>query len=287
MSKRSMTAIVVVALVINAFVLWSQRRPKVRHIDSRSARVETLSKWESLSVTPFTESTENLANALRKYASRECVDLPPKWLVPFDDLSPPQQDDLLKTAAELLNCYSKSDGGELVKYMQTRNENLVPKLKLAAIESLVTSQVVEQTEAENLSDLEIIQKAWTNEHCNTGWQAIAHDGGHLCIWRCKGCDPKSMQTLGTTDNRVFHAQAVSTHLFEPKFSFTQAHEDPEGVLLADIKVLIQHDDTFKKERSPYFIRFWFSTDDQLWHPFHLVHVRVTPPARSNPVNIMF
>lgn len=287
MSKRSLTTLLVVALVINVIFLWSQRRAKVRHIDTRSARNEKILEWESLPVVPLTEPAEELVNGLRGYPSKECPDVPAKLLVPFEALSADQNEDLFKTIADLLSCYSKSDGGELVKYMQTRKESLTPEFRQAAIESLIAAQQVDPAQVNELSDLEIIQNAWKNEKCHTGWKAIAHDAGHVCIWRCKGCDPKSMQTLGTSDNRIFHSQSVSTHLFEPKFTFDQAHKNPEGVLLADIKVLIEHDDKFKKERSPYFIRFWYSTDDLLWHPFHFVHVRVNETPQAQPVNIMF
>lgn len=288
MKTRSMTLIaVVVILAVNAWVLWSQRRTRVQHIDRDKLRAEKLLEWEAAPVNSLTETTSMLAGALRDYNRNSCSDVQKSLQVSFDQLSPAQLDDLLITTAELLACYYKSDGAELVTYMQSRNERLSTQSRKAAIDSLISSQVVNPADIDAMTDLEIIDKAWKNEHCTTGWKAIAHDAGCLCLWRCKGCDSKSMQTLGASDTRIFQAQAVSNHLFEPEWTFNEAHKQPEGVLIADIKVLIQHDSNLKNERSPYFIRYWYSEADQLWHPFHFVHVRAGKTTTTSPVSILF
>ena len=288
MKTRNILIIAAIAAVIsNAVVMWSHRRPVVRHIDAPTARVAKLLEWESLPVNPLKDSQVQLVKSLQSYKNRECSNVPSERLASFDDLNSAQQGDLVSTVAELVSCYLKSDGAALVNYMQTRNEHLSPRFRELAVESLLTSQLIRSEDAGSLSDSEIVAKVWANEGCKTRWHGIAHDAGSICVWRCEGCDPKSMQTLGTSDNRLFHSQAVSTHLFEPEWSFENAHKQSSGVLMADVKLLIQHDTSAKSERSPYFVRFWYSEADQIWHPFHFIHIRVEKNAGSNSVSMMF
>jgi hypothetical protein len=116
---------------------------------------------------------------------------------------------------------------------------------------------------------------------------VVEDAGHFCLWRCRDPAEIGKFPLGNTDTKIFRNVTNYAHLFRPAVSFFEACKQAENVLVADIGVVIQHDDFMKRERSPYFFRFWFSDHDKFWHPISMTQVSTAFTSTGPRVQLLF
>jgi hypothetical protein len=117
-----------------------------------------------------------------------------------------------------------------------------------------------------MSDKNLFSKIWDIHKINPHWQSVVEDEGGIFLWRCSGQDENLGKQIGHINKKLFQNVTAYGHLFKPAYSIHDACKQPDGVLIADVMVLIQHDEELGNVRSPYFIRFWYSYNDMRWHP---------------------
>lgn len=244
-------------------------------------------KWESSPIVALTEPVSAVKAVIEGYPIDYCPQHFGDSNVPVDQLSTAQREDLYNAVVTLLQCYEKSSANSLISYMQGRSEQFAPAVMQAAKETYAKQQRITQDELKSISDKDLFAKVWQMEKCRSFWSAIIKADGFICVWRAKNVQRTRNQPIGKYVTEVFMNTTNYTHFFEPSSSLEEACKGPEGALISDVMVVIKHTKELKEDRSPYYIRFWYSEKDHLWHPFFLKHVSTHYGASGPKVELLF
>lgn len=77
-----------------------------------------------------------------------------------------------------------------------------------------------------------------------------------------------MVQLGRNESWVWGNEKIYLPSFTSSPTFEQVSRS-NPALLADVRVLIEHDDRLDNIRSPYFMRFWYAEEFKQWRPLAL------------------
>ncbi len=271
MSRRTQVLIIfALALVAaNAAILsmkfFASSRP---HVAKEHQMVEQVLEWESLPATPLDSSMENLAEVIANFPDGPCSGEQSSSGVPLYQLSQQIKADLFIAVGGLLQCCQRSTPEAVFTYMETRGEQIDPKKASLLKDAIVEEQYTEAATLDSMDNKGLFALIWDWNRTDPKWSAVVEGTGSVCVWRCRSLDRADAATLGRANKKLFENETNYLHLFRPKQTFEDVCKS-RAVLVADVMVVIEHDDTRARDRSPYYIRFWYSPARSAWQPLQL------------------
>lgn len=279
---------IVAVVVVNGAILWNRlQRPYEPIPIADKGEVAQILEWEPLPVVSLAQPLPEVEEALTSYRFDLCPEDLNGSKVALDQLAPSEKEDLFAAIATLLQCYLQSSPTALMTYMEGRKEKFNPQIMDLVKKEKIDNGLISREELTRLSDKDFFVKVWDWHKCHTYWDSVVERAGYVCVWRSRDAAETRQRPVGKPMKRIFRNITNYAHLFQPAATFEQACGQPEGALVAEAMVLIQHNDVLKKERSPYFLRFWFSDQDKMWHPLSLSHVQANSRRMGETTDLLF
>jgi hypothetical protein len=243
MTRRQIIAAAAAVLLIaaNGAVWYARRQPERTPPNTRQVlRHQIIESWEDLPATPTTDAATALRQAItasgnleqgrsRSGGGRSVSHRPPTTR---------EQNDLLDAITGAVTAIVTADPDELAAYMKGRG------LKPPARSPQTTSAIA--------------------PHC-TG---VVVGATEVYLWKPRSLLEVSMVQLGRNESWVWGNEKIYLPSFPSSPTFEQVSRT-NPALLADVRVLIEHDDTLDNVRSPYFLRFWYAEEAKQWRPLAL------------------
>jgi hypothetical protein len=153
--------------------------------------------------------------------------------------------------------------------MAARNETPTPTILDFAIEYLSDENLAQPGFKPTKDDpTALILALWKGMRCNSHWRRLVSNGTCLSVWEMKGTELPELQKSAPR-KALFGNQATLTHVFAPP---EQSDLGNLPQLVADLTVLVRHDQALIDLVAPYYFRFRFDRSDGKWHPLELIYV---------------
>jgi hypothetical protein len=204
--------------------------------------------------------------------------------VPVEKLSEEMKEDLEKALTDILLIYAQNDPGKLLSYMAARNESPTSKILDFAIDFLTEESQAQPGFKPTKEDPTALMLAlWKGMRCNSHWSRLVDDGMCLTVWEMQEGNVPELQK-GAPRKALFGNQATLTHHFAPP---EQSSSSDSPHLIADLVVLVRHDQALKDLVAPYYFRFRFNRSDGKWHPLQLIYVDAAFDGADDDLVILF
>lgn len=266
MNRRRLIGAGLVALLIagNAAVYWYQRQPAKNPPDRRQIiRRQILSDWDGLPSVPLAEATNALTRVID---SADPADEMARLAgggraIGFREIDEALRTDLIEAIGEAINAIGSATPEALVTYMDDRGLKPDRRLIAANLPPVDGGTPPRQLIA-----------AWDQAGIDPHWEAVVPDAIAMNVYRPRSLRHVSLIFLGQTESWVWGNETIFPTIFGTRPTYEQVSRQ-KPALLADVRVLIEHDETLARERSPYFFRFWYAEDRKKWQPSVLKLVR--------------
>jgi hypothetical protein len=243
MTRRQIIAATAALLLIvaNGAVWYARRQPERTPPNTRQVlRHQIIESWEDLPATPIADAATALRQAITASGSLE-KGRNTSGIGRAVSHRPPtsrEQDDLLDAITGAVTAIVAANPDELAAYMKGRG------LKEPARSQPTTSAIA--------------------PHC-TG---VVVGATEVYLWKPRSLLEVSMVQLGRNESWVWGNEKIYLPSFTSSPTFEQVSRS-NPALLADVRVLIEHDDSLDNIRSPYFLRFWYAEEAKQWRPLAL------------------
>lgn len=285
------TLIVGLALGATATAQFPRNRPaptaegveRVRKMYAEQA--ELLAEWDKGEVESL--DSKDLAKIISSISDKGTGAVPQDGTkVDLDSLAAETKNDLNNAIVGLIRAYcSELQTTAVIVYMKERNE--VPdKPFIDKVRSeLLKQDKLSGDDIKQLSDDDVL-RFFHGDDIQSHWAGIQINESNIHVWKASQfLAEKTIQDFGREYWAIFPGLTSYSHTFSPKTSLNDESNNNGSVLIADVKLLIRLDDKLLSKPAPYFIRFWFCTADNKWHPFQLKRCLLS--SRSDGVNLQF
>lgn len=280
MQRRTLLGVAAAVLVVgaNAVVWFLQREPDVAPPDTRGLiRDQLIASWRGLPSAPLAEATEAIGAAIDATSDQSTTPDAPELrrFVSFRTLTPDQRDDLVRAAGDLVSAIGSRDAASLLAY--ARDRGLRP----------VSEAFRERAIAIGRPDATDLEELLADPATDPRWAGVVPAATYVRAWRPHALRRVSLMHLGRSAAWAWGNETVFGSLFASSPTFVQASQ-PEVAVLADVRVVIEYDESLDNHRGPCFFRFWLSDKDNRWRPIALKIVRTDgPPAGDAAPAIVF
>ncbi|TWT94797.1 hypothetical protein Pla108_36470 [Botrimarina colliarenosi] len=275
MNRRQAIGFALVALVVVANVaLWYARQEPVRRPPNARATIhkQLTSHWRDLPARPIGEAKAAIGEALDFAAGsgpgRDAAEV--RRVTSFQSLPDDSRADLLDALTGAVAAIAAGQPEALRSYMQARGMAVDAKAVGSA----------------GGAGREGFASLFAAEQVDPHWAAVVPEATSVRVWQPRSLRNVSMVQLGENESWVWDNETVIRSPFVSRPTFVEvSRRDP--AMLADARVLIEHDDALKNERSPYFFRFWRCETPPQWRPLALKLVRTTGEKSEAAPVILF
>lgn len=130
---------------------------------------------------------------------------------------------------------------------------------------------------------------------NSHWHSLAAEECTWQPWNGSGMAVDEIRQIETDPlsnplstaavlSQLFQGSSVAQPNFIPaKGSLGKELKTSEPVLLADVKLVIQLDQSLNNERVAYIVRFWFNRTAKQWQPIAFVGIPWSPTINAMPM----
>lgn len=262
-------------------------------LEQQGEKGQTQIEWFSQTSTLIRH--DDLVGLVQELESPECLTLPKGanrvWL---RDLDGNVRLQLEQAVVDLICAYAVDTPEAIQKYMEARGESIRPEMIDVYRSVLVEKHGVELPALNALPNEQLFRTWWENGRVSSHWRGIVLESSCLIVWKSGSVPPDRIRDSlahgpdqkaywDFTYVRARHFQSPAGHSLEDE------HRSRGNVLLADFSILIEHDEELMGDRIPYLFRFWYDSQDALWHPLHLscVAPHGSPIAQRGYVTTVF
>jgi hypothetical protein len=243
MTRRQIiaAAAAVLLIVANGAVWYARRQPERTPPNTRQVlRHQIIESWEDLPATPIADAATALREAITASGSLERGRNAAGFGrgITYRPPTSREQDDLLDAITGAVTAIVTANPDELAAYMKGRG--LKPPARSPQNNTAIAP------------------------HC-TG---VVVGATEVYLWKPRSLLEVSMVQLGRNESWVWGNEKIYPPSFTSSPTFEQVSRS-NPALLADVRVLIEHDDSLDSVRSPYFLRFWYAEEAKLWRPLAL------------------
>lgn len=288
MDRRQIIGVSLLALIIGVNVgVWYLFHQPTRNqfYDNREMlRNQRVSEWEEMPSVSFEEASGALTELFSPIATNANNNDKPinDRVVSFDRLEEVERVDLLTAIEGAVTAIAANDTVSLISYMSERGLELDKRLLSQRLLKTGGAKhpAHKKGSSKQLSTVkEILQ-------IDPHWGAIVPDATMINVWQPVSLRHVSIVQLGQTESWLWGKDTVYPTLFKADPTFEQVSMI-NLAMLADVRVLVEYDETLDQERSPYFIRFWRSEKQAKWQPMVLKLVRTNSDDDENTPMVIF
>jgi hypothetical protein len=194
----------------------------------------------------------------------------------------------------LLKAYRAGTPDAVINYMSGRGKVMGQDQRTFMERALIKRGI---QELEKLSNEEVYRTMWTAFKFDAHWRGLVADSSCRQFWDGKSVPFNRVRgfnqiiTMGKPlEQSDYLVQLLRGTLSGPhnfvstKGSLEDAHKSGAQVLLCDVQLVMELDESFSHARVPYLIRFWFNDALQKWQPFE--KTCFTPSPKGGPLPSM-
>ena len=251
---------------------------------------DLIAKWKRDPVINL--ESDELPSAVESLPEAGCIGLPDGAIaMESAALSTSVKRDLDTAVTGLLQAYREGTSDALIKYMRGRGK-VVGQDQGNRIERILASQGVK--ELEKLTDEDVYRTMWTTFKPNAHWSGLVADSSCRQFWDGKNVlfnrvgnfnqNLVTGQPLGQMEqadylvNLLRGVQSSGHNFVSTTGSLEDAHKSDAKVLLCDVQLVMELDESFSHAKVPYLIRFWFNEALQKWQPVDMLAFTPSPKA---------
>jgi hypothetical protein len=238
----------------------------------------------------------DLPSAVESLPEADCILLPEGAVTIASAKLPPEvKRDLDAALAGLLQAYREATPDAVIKYMSDRGKFVDPNLR-KRMERPFRKQGID--ELEKLTDEDIYRTMSTTFKVNAHWRGLLANSSCRQFWDGKNDVFNRVETFNTTfitgalTKEIVQADYL-LHLFRGTMSGSRnfvttagslkaAYDNDARVLLCDVQLVVELDESFKHAKVPYLIRFWLNDVLQKWQPIELMCFNSSPKGGPLP-----
>jgi hypothetical protein len=203
--------------------------------------------------------------------------------------------DLDTAVTGLLQAYREGTPEALIKYMRARGK-VVGQDNSNRMERLLAKQGLK--DLEKLTDEDVYRTMWTTFERKAHWSGLVADSSCRQVWDGKnvlfskvayvgqsfttGGPLKPMEQAEYLFNLLRGTQSSGHNFVSTTGSLDDAHKSDAKVLLCDVQLVIELDESFSHAKVPYLIRFWFNEALQKWQPVDMLGFTPSPKGGRLP-----
>jgi hypothetical protein len=258
MTRRQIiaAAAAVLLIVANGAVWYARRQPERTPPNTRQVlRHQIIESWQDLPATPIADAADAIRQAIAASGSLKPGQNASGFglSVAHPPLSSRSQADLIEAITGAVRVISAADPDELAAYMKGRG------LKNPARTQQASGAIASHIEG------------------------VVPGATEVYLWKPRSLLEVSMVQLGRNESWVWGNEKIYLPTFTSSPTFEQVSRS-NPALLADVRVLIEHDDSLDNIRSPYFLRFWYAEEAKQWRPLAL---KIVWTGNNNAPELMF
>lgn len=197
--------------------------------------------------------------------------------VSFNTLAAESRQDLVSAIGDLVVALSSDDPIQLLSYMRIRG---MKQNEERLDEAMQQSDQQETTKPRGRAEAKF-EQLWRNPATGSHWVGLVPNATYILVWRPPSIPFVSIVQLGETASWAWGNEKLYESVFVSRPSYEQVNKR-ETTPIADVRLLIEHDESMKHERALYFIRLWKPSDQAKWQPLAIKLVRTAPEAHAPP-----
>ncbi|MDQ3332672.1 MAG: hypothetical protein M3552_18830 [Planctomycetota bacterium] len=242
--------------------------------------------WLADSPVPVSAS-ERWDAVIGHFPSEGCLVIPHgAQFVVASEVPASQRDDLAESVAELFRAYAADSPDAVLQFMSEHGE-ILRSDRVAVLRKLLAGvRKVPEARLSSVTGEEAYRAFWKEAKLRSHWSGILEDSGCVQYWRYDGAiGPELAKSFGQVDSEIFQNVTNFVHEFRSTRSLEDVISSNQSVLFGDVKIVVLLEPEFYSEPLPYFLRFWYDPEGQVWHPYQMG--RVEPSGSTPPSDQMF
>lgn len=283
MKRRAIWASAILILICNIFFLYYFWTRKQSTIGARVPLAEELiEKWISSNSIPIEDFLQNkmlhdiIAN---NRGVCDALTLPPN-AIDISDLEASSLENLHIAVHDLLLAFIKDSPQAVFNYMLERKEH-IPKTYQQQLAEILKQHGIKPEKVDKMNAKELFIETWNYSNAKNKWDGYLENNDCVVIYRLEQFDRNNPQlSLGRNYKTIFKAITRINHLF---FGLQQPEKvsKEDGVILADFCLVFNTESHQDPEPCVVFLRFWYNSIDQSWHPLELA--MISPISDETPL----
>ena len=255
---------------------------------------DLIEKWNRDPVINL--NSDELPAAVESLPETDCI-LLPEGASAINSATLPEQvkRDLDTALTALLQAYRHQTSDAVIEYMLGRGKVVDPDQRKRMERALVKKGI---KELEKLSDEDVYRTMCTTFQANAHWSGLVADSSCRQFWDGKKVPLNrvgsfSQSFVSGPPAKPMDQTEYLTHLLRGTLSgphnfvstngsLEDAHRTDAQVLLCDLQLVIELDESFSRAKAPYLIRFWFNSALQKWQPETKISFSSTPKGGPLP-----
>ncbi len=270
---------------------------------------DLIAKWNRDQVVNL--DLDHLASAVESLPEAGCILLPEgAIMISSAELQAPVKRDLDAAVTGLLKAYRDGKPDAVIKYMSERGKVVDSDLRKrveraerkraerAERKQPKSGEIIKDNivDLETLTDEDVYRTMWAKS--NAHWSGLVADSCCRQFWDGRNAAfdrvssfNRSFVTGALTKPRMeqaeylvhlLHGVLSGRHNFvSTKGSLDDAHKSGAQVLLCDVQLVMELDESFSRVKVPYLIRFWFNEALGKWQP--VAKICFTPSPEGGPL----
>jgi len=203
-------------------------------------------------------------------------------------LNSKQTDKLTDAIFGLAKAYRRGTSAALLNYMDAHEEKLNTISVGKFTDYLVEKHGLDRGELAQLSLEQQFSTFWEAYNVTPEWKAIVAQESNIHIWKCDADSGESISEPSQLDgvtSELWQRRGVRHHNFENANDTVAENLAMHGaVMIADVRLVVQHTGEGVHTICPYTVRFWYSEQRQDWVPHLLLQFRT---SQDIPDKILF
>jgi hypothetical protein len=211
-------------------------------------------------------------------------------------LSEPVKQDLDSAVTGLLQSYRHATPEAVIKYMSGRGKVVDPNLRKRMGRALAKQGI---DDLEKLTDEDVYRTMWTTFKASPHWSGLVADSSCRQFWNGNkvvfnlvqgfkqnftfGVLPEQMEQAEYLVHLLRGTSSGPHNFVSTKGSLEDGHKSGAEVLLCDVQLIIELDESFSREKAPYLFRFWFNDALGKWQPIDKLRFNSNPKGGRQAV----
>jgi hypothetical protein len=259
---------------------------------------DLIAKWNRDPVIDL-DSTE-LRSAVESLPEADCILLPEGAIaIGSAALPQPVRQDLDTAVLGLLQASRDATPDAVLKYMGGRGKVVDPGLRKRMGPMLVKRGI---TDVEKLTDEDVYRTMWTTLKADPHWSGLVADSSCRQFWDGKKAAFNRVRSFNqnfvhgalikpTMEQAEYLAHLLRGSTSGPhnfvstKGSLENAHKSGAPVVLCEVQLVIELDESFARSKAPYLIRFWFNDTLQKWQPISKLRFNSSPKGGRQAIEL--